>query len=224
MTSSVAALGIDLGASLLHLVGLDSDGHLALGEVVELDGLGPLLTGMDPGTWVAIDAPDEQREPRHLADADLSRKFQPARCAEVALGRRGYWVPWVTPPLGGDVQGWMQTGFDVWRKVRATGLRAIEVYPYAAFQVFGRGGKLAKKSTREGLRQRIDLLENAGFHAQGMPLWSHDGLDAAVAAVVARDARAGTAEKVLCEHLDGTEYDGSAIWLPASRDLSQPVE
>ncbi len=40
-------------------------------------------------------------------------------------------------------------------------------------------------------------------------MWSHDSLDALMAALIARDRTEGRAEMVTCGH------DESAIWLPA---------
>jgi predicted nuclease with RNAse H fold len=227
----VVALGIDVGATALHLVGLEASGAVVLAEVETPDNLGRLLRSLRPGTWVAIDAPDEQRDPLHFADETLAPKFRTARCAEVALGRRGHWVPWVTPALGTEAPGWMATGFRVWQETRDAGMRAIEVYPHSAFRVLVGAGKLAKKQTPEGMRQRVELLEAAGVRVEGLVM-SHDFIDAAVAAAVARHAHAGTAERVLCDHPDGTEHDGSSIWLPASnssnvvrmREETQTVE
>ena len=210
----IVALGIDVGATKLHLVGLDAGDRIALATVEAPDNLSQVLAQLIPGTPVAIDAPDEQRDPLHFTDETLAPKFRSARCAEVALGRRGHWVPWVTPVRGSEAPGWMLTGFRVWQQVRRAGMHAVEVYPYAAFRVLAAGGKLAKKQTPLGMRQRIELLRAAGVRVETLTRWSHDSVDAAVAAVVARDAQAGTAESVLCDHADGTEHDGSSIWLP----------
>jgi predicted nuclease with RNAse H fold len=165
---------------------------------------------------VAIDAPAEQGEPRHRDDPSLSPKFQLARCGEIALGvRRGFWVPWVTPPRGRSVPGWMATGFALWQQVHELGLRGIEVYPYAAFRVLASGGRLPKKSTVTGRQERARLLEQAGLDAVRLP--SHDALDAAVAALVADEGRRGVADEVRCDPASGREHDGSSIWLPTAR-------
>jgi predicted nuclease with RNAse H fold len=214
LIGKVTAIGIDVGANSLHLVGLDSGGGVTVAEVLPPDELDSVLGSVGRDAWVAIDAPDEQRHPGHLADEALSPKFRVARCAEVALGRRGYWVPWVTPVLGKEAPSWMLTGFRVWQECRRLGLRTIEVYPYAAFRALAGSGSLAKKTTLEGRRRRVELLEAVGVRAEQFAN-SHDSLDAAVGAVVARDARAGTAENVLCNHVDGSAHDGSSIWLPA---------
>jgi predicted nuclease with RNAse H fold len=215
LIGTATAIGIDVGATRLHLVGLDSGGVVAVAEVLPPEELDSVLDSAGRNAWVAIDAPDEQRHPRHLADEALSPKFRPARCAEVALGRRGYWVPWVTPALGSEAAGWMLTGFRVWQECRQLGLRTIEVYPHAAFRALAGPANLPKKTTLAGARRRVELLEAAGLRVEHLTMWSHDSLDAAVAAVVARDARVGTAENILCNHMDGSAHDGSSIWLPA---------
>jgi predicted nuclease with RNAse H fold len=214
MTAEITTVGIDVGATALHVVGLDDDGSITLADTLSPDELNPILAKLEHETWVAIDAPDEQREPRHLTDETISPKFRAARCAEVALGRRGYWVPWVTPGIGTEAPGWMLTGFRVWGEARSRGLRTIEVYPHAAFRALAGPGKLAKKTTVIGTRQRVALLKAADVRAEGLAMWSHDSLDAVVGAVVARDAAAGTAENVRCQHPDEEPDDGSSIWLP----------
>lgn len=214
----VFAVGIDLGARIVHVVALDDSGTVQLAESVPAPDVATVLPALSSEAVVAIDAPDAQQVPRHLGDVALSPKFRPARCGEIALGSlRHYWVPWVTPPRGSPCAPWMITGFGVWRTVLQRGLRAIEVYPHAAFLELSGGSRLGRKTTAEGRRQRSDLLEAAGVDLQDLDVTCHDILDAAVAAVVARDARLGTADEVSCRHADGTGSDGSAIWLPQGR-------
>jgi predicted RNase H-like nuclease len=110
----------------------------------------------------------------------------------------------------------MLTGFRVWQETRGLGLHTIEVYPHAAFRGLAGPGKLDRKGTLAGTRRRVELLEAAGVRAEHLAMWSHDSLDAAVGAVVARDARAGRAENVVCVHPDGDRDDGSSMWLPAA--------
>jgi len=98
----------------------------------------------------------------------------------------------------------MTLGLSVHMELGAQGHRVIEVYPYAGT------GPLPKKTTPEGVRARAALLRNAGIQALGLEAWSHDALDAAIAAVIARHAHAGTARAISCGH------DESAIWLPPS--------
>jgi hypothetical protein len=56
--------------------------------------------------------------------------------------------------------------------------------------------------------ERIAILRAQGVVAEWMQLWSHDALDAALAALLALRAHDGTATTVGCSH------DGSAIWVP----------
>lgn len=214
----IFAVGMDLGESAIHLVGMAEDGAVTFAEVLPTGDLEEALSRIGVDIWAAIDAPDEQRDPRHLEDLTLSPKFRPARCAEIALGeQRGYWVPWVTPRSGEVCPGWMKTGFETWRTTLRVGIRTIEVYPHAAFRVLAGGRQLAKKSTAVGGAMRIKLLERVGVSADFLAMWSHDSVDAAVAAVVARDARLGLADEVRCAQGDAVAHDGSAIWLPAAR-------
>ena len=57
------------------------------------------------------------------------------------------------------------------------------------------------------------LLQNRGVAIEGLEMWSHDSLDALLAALVAHDVAQGTAVKVGCGH------DASAIWLPFRADV-----
>jgi hypothetical protein len=49
----------------------------------------------------------------------------------------------------------------------------------------------------------------------GSSMWSHDGLDAMVAAVTAAHQADGRATR---HRLAGADCDGTAIWLPAAPD------
>lgn len=198
-------VGIDVGSKWLHVVVLQQGGKVDTAGVVPPDGLGPVLDGV---TVVAIDAPDRPSAARHRDDASL-KKFRTARCAEIALGRgAGYWVPWVTPPDDEEVSPWMRTGFSVWRACEAAGHKPREVYPHAIFRRLRGGGDLPAKSTHEGVAERARLLASAGIRDRSLPMWSHDGLDAAAAALVAADP--GAEAKTCADH-----PDQSGIWLPS---------
>ncbi len=135
MPASVIALGIDVGASVVHCVGIDGEGRPVVCEALGLATLDHFLWRLPRGLVVAVDAPDRLSTGPHRDDLSLSRKFRPARCGEIALGRQeGYWVAWVTPLPGEPVPGWMDTGFEVHRRAITAGLRPIEVYPHAAFR------------------------------------------------------------------------------------------
>lgn len=209
------AVGIDVAAAGLHVVGVDRDRRVVLGRLVPPDGLTALFADLDPSLWVAIDAPDRQRPPLHAGDESLAPKFRRARCAEIALGsQRGFWVPWVTPAPGDACPAWMLTGFQAWRAAENRFGRGLEVYPYAAFRVLAGVTRLEKKQTVAGLRQRMAILEGAGLGAELLELWSHDALDAAMAALVARAARLGLADRIECTPEGPHGHDDSAIWLP----------
>lgn len=200
--------GIDLGQRRLHVVVLDADFTLEQAAVIDVADLAGLPRVVSDCEVVAIDAPEALSTAPHAGDGALSPKFRVARCAEIALGREHkIWVPWVTPALEDLCAPWMLLGFRVFELLRQEGRRVVEVYPHGAFRRLA-GGGLPSKATASGLVARAQLLRRAGCGLPGLEMWSHDSLDAAVAAVVARDVEAGCAEAVGCGH------DGSAIWLP----------
>ena len=158
---------------------------------------------------MAIDAPAQLSTAPHRDDPELNGKFRTGRCAEIALGREhGSWVPWVTPTAGGPTPGWMATGFAVYEALRNGPYNVIEVYPYAGFRALAQGSPLPRKQTADGLRARIELLARAGVAAEQVAMWSHDGLDALLGALVALQVASSNAVRVTCGH------DDSAIWLP----------
>jgi predicted nuclease with RNAse H fold len=111
------------------------------------------------------------------------------------------------------VPGWMATGLAAYEELRRAGVEPIEVFPYAGFRTLVRPERLPSKRTTEGVRVRVQTLRNAGIDDDNLLMWSHDGLDALLAALIAYDHAAGSATAATCDH------DGSAIWLPASRQL-----
>ena len=114
---------------------------------------------------------------------------------------------WVTPTERPST-GWMATGLALYEALRDARPELLEVYPYAGFRALAGGAPLLPKQTAEGARVRIGLLASAGVSAEHLPMWSHDGLDALLAAVVAAQFASGEAVRVTCGH------DDSAIWLP----------
>jgi predicted nuclease with RNAse H fold len=211
------ALGIDLGASALHLSVVDGDGPAGLMvrdaitvDAADLDAVIELASvGVDA---IAIDAPAAVSTAVHREDETISRKFRIARCGEIALGEQArIWVPWVTPPDPDAVPEWMQVGFTVWDALVAAGHTPIEVYPAGAFRALA-GAVPPKKTSLSGRRARIELLAAAIDLPVGIDHWSHDGLDALVAALTAHQRARGRARA--CGHHAPT-CDGSAIWLPA---------
>lgn len=202
-------LGIDVGATCLHCVAIGDDGVPVDARVVDSTDISSLAGEFRSARVVAIDAPSALSALPHVDDPDtkLSKKFRVARCAELALGREhGVWVPWVTPSSG-PASAWMETGFSVFAEFQSTDADVIEVYPHAAFREVA--GRLPPKRTAAGLTARVNALKALGVTQGSLDMWSHDGLDALMAALVARDRANGRAVEVRCGH------DDSAIWLPA---------
>lgn len=202
-------IGIDVATDRLNCVALETDGSFVGGRIYAADDLGALTRWAAEAEVIAIDAPAQLSTAPHASEDSLSPKFRTARCAEIALGKeRGIWVPW-TSPTGDPVPGWIATGLEVYSALGAS-LRAelIEVFPYAGFRVLTRPARLAKKTSVAGIRQRIDALCAAGLRIAHLELWSHDSLDATVAAFIALQRRNDEAVGVTCGH------DDSTVWLP----------
>jgi Protein of unknown function (DUF429) len=209
-------VGIDLGASTIHVARLEGDGErptvaaARTFRAADLDGVVAFVGGARD---VAIDAPSALSTAVHRHDTTVSRKFRVARCGEIALGERhGIWVPWVTPDDPARVAGWMQVGFALWSALHASGHDPIEVYPAGVFRVLA-GRVPPRKTTRAGLSARIELLAGRIELPAGIEMWSHDGIDALGAALTAHQKGAGVAREI--RH-DAPTCDGSAIWLPGA--------
>jgi predicted nuclease with RNAse H fold len=201
-------VGIDPGASAIHCVVMDEARRIVEGRVLPADSPTQLPDIVAGATAIAIDAPAALSIAPHADDPAVSRKFSTARCCEIALGRQyRLWVPWVTPVAGAAVPGWMQVGFQVYAELAASGHTPIEVYPHAGFQLLA-SSRLPKKTTLGGIQERVARLEAHGITAPWMGLWSHDALDATLAALLALRATENTAVAVGCGH------DNSAIWIP----------
>lgn len=207
-------IGVDVGATWVHAVALSARGEPTAGLGVEdavvlpADATGELVAWVQGhgAARVAVDAPSALSALPHADDTTLSPKFRVARCGEIALGRQAHvWVPWVSP-AGPPVAPWITAGFGVFDALAAAGLEAVETFPHAAFRMLAGGVKPPAKSSHEGLAARVALLRAAGLVDRSLAVWGHDGLDAAVAAVVAVKP---SSYACTCGH------DGSAIWLPA---------
>ncbi len=223
-------VGIDLGARALHVVTLTdvdpvdpSTGasleppalRLHDARVLDPDALDELDAIATTATAIGIDAPGGPSRGCHTSDTSLAPKFRTARCGEIALGQQArIWVPWPTPIAAADAPEWMQVGFATWARCRTHGPEPLEVYPAGAFRVLARG-RVAPKSTPAGLAARRDLLARAVTPPPGFAMWSHDGLDATVAALTAADHVRGGATGH--GHTD-PECDDAAVWLPAPAD------
>jgi hypothetical protein len=208
-------VGIDLGAHALHVVTLVDDGpclSVRDARVLTPDAIDELSDLAAGAAAIAIDAPAGPSRGCHAADTTLAPKFRTARCGEIALGQQaGIWVPWPTPRAGTDTPVWMQVGFAAWEACRRAGPEPLEVYPAGAFRVLA-GGRVPPKSTPVGLRVRRRLLAAAVTPPTGFAMWSHDGIDATVAALTAAHHVRGIATG--CGHTE-PGCDRSAVWLPA---------
>jgi len=200
-------VGIDVGAQFIHCVALDPCLRVLKADVFSASRPSAPLRWAHAAKVIAIDAPAALSTAPHRDDPRLKAKFRLARCAEIALGRQeGIWVPWATP-MDTPVP-WMRVGMDLFASFALRGNSPIEVFPHAGFRALARGAGIGSKRTVGGARMRIELLEHAGVDGPCLSMWSHDGLDAALAALVAFRKARGTARPVTCGH------DGSAIWLP----------
>jgi predicted nuclease with RNAse H fold len=211
------SLGIDLGASTIHVVVLagppEGRGIVAGARTFDAADVDAVVALAAAAAEVAIDAPAQLSTAPHRHDETISNKFRTARCGEIALGQHTkIWVPWVTPWEPAKVPGWIQVGFDLWQALRDAGHEPIEVYPAGVFQTLA-GMRVPSKSTRAGLHARIALLEPHVVLPDAIEMWSHDGIDALAAAVTARQKRQGAAVRIA--HA-ATGCDGSAIWLPGA--------
>jgi predicted nuclease with RNAse H fold len=204
-------VGVDVGARALHAVAVDGSCAVLDAAIFDACHLDALAAWAADATVVAIDAPDGPSIGAHASDPSVAPKFRVGRCGEVALGRqRGYWVSWATPrdPAPGS---WIDVGIRAHAALPAT----IEVFPHAGFRELAGGAPLTRKTTAAGRRARAGLLRAAGLSARDMESWSHDTLDAALAAVVALDRGMNRAQRVGCAEGEPCGQDGSAIWLPA---------
>jgi predicted nuclease with RNAse H fold len=200
--------GVDVGSRRLHAVAVDGRCRVVWAEVVPATETAALVELLRGARGVAVDSPGAWSTAPHAGDETVSRKFRLGRCSEIALGREyGIWVPWSTPPEPA-AGTWMATGIDLFASLRAAGHDPVEAYPYGGFRLLA-GAQLPKKTTAEGRAARADLLRSAGVEVNGLEK-SHDFLDAALVALVARQRSLGTARVATCGH------DQSGIWLPAA--------
>jgi predicted nuclease with RNAse H fold len=203
------AVGVDVSASRLYAVAVDVRKRVLDAAVFSAEEPAQLVEWAEGADAVAIDAPAQTSSAPHVGDTTLSPKFRLARCAEIALGREhGIWVPWVAPARAPS-EGWIAAGLRAFAALDVAGIRTLEVFPHAGFRLLA-GSPLPRKTAPEGRLARVSLLQRIGVRERSLALWSHDGLDALVGALVALDAVNGSARRATCGH------DGSAIWLPAS--------
>jgi predicted nuclease with RNAse H fold len=207
-------VGVDLGAHAVQAVSLDERGNFADAKLFAAGERDDLAVWAAHAKVIAIDAPDRASSGAHAGDERLPPKFQRGRCAEAALALvHGYWVPWVTPTQP-EAGSWIELGISLHSRLRKiTGAEVIEVFPYAAFRHLA-PGPLPKKTSVAGVRTRVGLLRRAGLDDGCLELWTHDFLDAALAALIALQRSRGEAVRVACADDSGCGHDGSAIWLP----------
>jgi predicted nuclease with RNAse H fold len=210
-SGEIGYVGVDVGADRLHCVAVDAARRVTGVRIFRADEVDDLVDAVRSAHVVAVDAPAQLSTMPHEHEVGLSPKFRRGRCAEIALGREhGSWVPWVAPAER-PARGWIETGLRACEALRNGGTRAdvIEVFPYAGFRALAAGARLPKKQTVAGRRARAALLASAGVGERDLHAWSHDELDALLAAVIAVDVAENRAVRVSCGH------DDSAIWLPA---------
>lgn len=208
---SESFVGIDVATECLHCVAVDEGLRIIRCGCFQSDELEAVVEWASDAGRVAIDAPEALSARPHKGDRSLKPKFRNARCCEIDLGRSfRIWVPWVAP-TSRPKEGWMKTGFEVYDIMGKHGFDVIEVYPHACYRVLAGSARLPNKRKLNGQRMRLDALRSAGVVLRDdLSMWSHDALDALVAALTARDHRLGTAVAATCGH------DASAIWLPSS--------
>jgi predicted nuclease with RNAse H fold len=212
----MVACGIDVGGDRLHIVGLSATGAIVSALVIDPadgDGVKDWFADLPTAIPIAIDGPETPSSAPFRDDETVSRKFRTARGCEVELGRqRGIWVSFVTPTERGQCADWMTISMDLHDTAKQHGHTPLETYPYAVFHTLNRG-RPPKKSTSAGTQLRAGLLRSNGVSMAALNMWSHDGLDAAAAALVAWHHTQGIAESV------GDSRDNSTIWLPG---LNEP--
>ena len=219
------AVGIDVGADAAWLVALDSGSDRP--RVVDALLSHPIdlvrIETFCQASAVAIDAPGGLSIQPHLLDARIARKFRPGRCSEVALSLAGISVQFVTPALGdAAIASWMRSGFSIWRTLEDSGLRPVETYPHGVFWRLA-GRPLFHKQRPAGATARLEAIGPHVELTNDVEMWSHDGLDALAAALVAWLVVTGDAERIDCGGDDvWPVHDGSAMFLPKVGDMRRP--
>ena len=197
------AVGVDLAAGAVHVVVVE-DGRIVDGAVVDdPSAVVALCAGADR---IGIDAPAAPSLGVHAGDASALPKLRTGRCGELAAAEQlGVWVAFVTG-ASGACPAWMETGFAVWAALRDAGHEPIEVYPAGSVWLHERRWP-PRKTTPAGLAARRALLARHLELPPFVELWSHDSIDAAIAAAVAAQG-----ERAVRAGHDDPACDGSAIW------------
>jgi len=211
------AVGIDVGADAAWLVALElgADRLAIAGAMLSNPVDLSRIEAFCRDSAVAIDAPAAPSLQAHLLDSRVSPKFRPGRCSEVALSMAGIAVQFVTPPDDGTpIAPWMRTGFEIWSALGAIGLAPVETYPHGVFWRLA-GRPLFHKQRPSGTAARLEALAPHLALSDGVQMWSHDGIDALAAALVAALTVSGRADRIDCSgDGDWPVHDGSAIFLP----------
>lgn len=215
-SGAAEAVGVDLGATDLWVVGLDGEQipHVVFAEHLRGEMFTEFAQLVDGAAVVAIDAPEALSLGSHEGDLRLARKFQRARCSEVALRQRGIAVPFATPMAGDPLPPWMSTGFRAWDAAKASVPIVVETYPHGIFWRLA-GRQLTGKQRDEGRSARRAVLAPLVQLPPGIDFWPHDALDALACALLAQLVRSGDADEITCAgDLSWDMHDGSAMWLP----------
>lgn len=211
------AVGIDVATDSLWLVAIEGVAKpiITKAELIHPLDLAAAVRFCEGSAAVAIDSPGGPSELCHLEDVSISTKFRRARCSEVALARVGISVPWITPPAGEEsgLPGWMSTGFALWDALDQSGFQPLETYPHGIFWRLA-GHQLRHKQLPIGAKHRLATLSAHLELPTGIEMWSHDGLDALAAALVAWQSLHGLAECIDCSSDEWPTHDESSIWLP----------
>jgi predicted nuclease with RNAse H fold len=220
--NSLQGVGIDVAADSLWMVGLAGFPipHVESTLLVHPFDETAAVDFCQRSSQIAIDAPGGLSALAHLEDRRISAKFRRARCSEVALARAGIPVAWITPsqlPLR-PAMAWMETGFSLWQALEAKGMAPLESYPHGVmWRLAGRA--MTKKQRPHGHLARIAVLRRYIELPAEIEMWSHDGLDALLAAYAAWQSVHGLAERIDCSaDVEWATHDGSAMLLPRVDD------
>jgi hypothetical protein len=237
-------IGVDLTAGTREsrfdagpapFVSVELDGpvdNLALASVQFHDTLTAFVDALvdAPPTGLAIDGPcgacgialDAERRD-FVFDAPATRP------AERALARERIGLFWTTRATVENFDGaarWIARSFVLFEELFARGFDPVETHPHGVFTMRHRldtattsagTSRLAKKTTPDGRRQRLDLLARrlprSSFSDLDAALSNDDLLDAAAAALLAALRDAGRARAL------GEADQGGQIWLPIGPPL-----
>lgn len=183
-------LGVDVGATSLHLALVAADGTTALAMSPPHDVRGRLARAGWRVDGSAVDAPAAWADDAHAADERVAPKYR-RRCAEAVLALRDppHYVSWPSPAADetdAPAHGWVRVGIEVHHALRrVTDGPVDECWPHASWQRLTGLRRLPSKSTPDGLARRRAVLVAAGLDRSVLATVGHDHLDAAVAALTA---------------------------------------